>query len=348
MDVEAARRFALRVWQIKQGEVLALTVHLGHRLGLYRAMAGRGPLTPAEVAAAAEVDERWTREWLRAQAAADLLEHHDGRFTLSDVATAVLADEQRSPFFAAGVFEPGDPAAAADRIATAFRTGTGFDYEDGGEHVADLITAMNGPWARLLLPHHVLPQLPDLHERLQDGVRVVDVGCGTGDALVAMARAHPASSFLGLDLSPTAVARARDATDDLDNVTVVQGTTAVLDDAEADVVTMFDVLHDLAHPDRALREVRGALRDDGHLLVKDIRTAPTFEEQQRNPVLAMMYGLSLLSCLPSGLGPDGEGMGLGNQGLPPQRMEELATAAGFETVEVHDLDDPVNLYYLVR
>ncbi len=346
--MEAARRFALRVWQVKQGEVVALTVHLGHRLGLYAAMAGRGPLTPAEVAAAADVDERWTREWLRAQAAADLLEHDGGRFELSDAAAAVLVDEQRSPFFAAGVFAPGDPAAAADRLVTAFRTGTGFDYEEGGEHVADLITAMNGPWARLLLPHHVLPQLPELHAALDDGVRVVDVGCGTGDALAAMARAHPASSFLGLDLSPTAVERARAVTADLDNVVVEEGTAADLDPDGADVVTMFDVLHDLAHPDEALGEVRRALVDDGHLLVKDIRTAPTFEEQQRNPVLAMMYGLSLLSCLPSGLGPDGEGMGLGNQGLPPQRLEELATAAGFAEVTVHDLDDPVNLYYVVR
>lgn len=348
MDVEAARRFALRVWQVKQGEILALTIHLGHRLGLYRAMAGGGLLTPAEVATAADVDERWTREWLRAQAAAELLEHDDGRFLLSDAAAAVLAEEHRSPFFAAGVFAPGDPAATIERLVAAFRSGDGFDYEDSGEHVADLITAMNGPWARLVLPHQVLPRLDEVHERLQTGARVVDVGCGTGDALAAMARAHPASSFVGLDLSSTAVARALATTADLDNVVVEQGTAADLGTGDADVVTMFDVLHDLARPDRALAEVRRALADGGLLLVKDIRTAPTFEEQQRNPVLAMMYGLSLLSCLPSGLGPEGDGMGLGNQGLPPQRLEELATVAGFTQVDVHDLDDPVNLYYLVR
>jgi SAM-dependent methyltransferase len=347
VDLEAARRFALKVWQVKQGEVVALTIHLGVRLGLYDAMRGAGPMTPDDLAHAADVDVRWTREWLYAQAAADLLEHADGRFRLTDEGAAVLADDEHSPLYAARVFDPGDPSAVADAVVAAFREGRGFTYDEPGHHLTALTEAMNDPWARLLLVPDVLPAFDGLLARLEAGIDVVDVGCGAGGALAAMGPAFPASSFLGLDLSEHAVARALARVAETPNVRVARGTPAELPAGSADLVTVFDVLHDLARPDRALAAIRHAVRDDGLVIVKEIKTAPTFEAQRRNPVLAMMYGISLMACLPSGY-DDGEGHALGNQGLTFERLRELATDAGFSTVEVHDLDDPVNLYYELR
>lgn len=347
MDVEAARRFALEVWRIKQGEVVAFTIHLGVRLGLYEAMAGAGPLTVEEVAAAADVDERWTREWLRAQAAAGLLEHDEGRFTLTNAGAAVLADDRHSPLYAGGVFHAGLGEDLADAVAESFSTGAGFDYDAGGPAMAGLIQEMNEPWARLLLVPMVLPAFEGLVAALGSGRDVVDVGCGTGGALLAMASSFPASRFTGVDPSTVAIARAEERTDELDNVTLVEGTTADLEQDSADLVTAFDCLHDMARPDRALVDLRRVVRSDGLVIVKDVKTAADFEQQQRNPVLAMMYGLSMMACLPSGIG-DGDGLALGNQGLTPQKVHELATAAGFAHVAVHDLDDPVNLYYELR
>lgn len=347
VDLDAARRFALEVWRIKQGEVVALTIHVGVRLGLYAAMRGRGPMTPAEVADAADVDERWTREWLRGQAAAGLLQHDDGRFTLTDEAAAVLVDDTHSPFYAAEVFEPGDPKALADHVVEAFREGRGFAYDEPGEDLTRLTEAMNDPWARLLVTTVVLPAFEGLVARLEAGIDVVDVGCGSGAALAAMAARFPASRFTGLDPSAHAIERAAERTDGLDNVTLVRAGSDALEPDSVDLVTAFDCLHDMARPDRALADIHAALRDGGLLLVKEIKTAEDLEAQRRNPVLAMMYGLSLFGCLPSGLG-DGSGLGLGNQGMPPRVVGDLATAAGFATVEVHDLDDPVNLYYEVR
>lgn len=347
MDLDAARRFALKVWQVKQGEVVAMTIHLGVRLGLYEVMQGAGPLTPEEVAEAADVDPRWTREWLRAQAAADLVAHDDGRFTLSDEAAAVLADHRDSPFYAGGVFAPGDPAAVAEEVARAFRAGSGFGYDAAGEHVTELTEAMNDPWARLLLVPMVLPAFPGLVDRLLQGIAVVDLGCGAGAALAELARAFPTSRFTGVDPSHHAITRAAERLDKVENVRLVEGTSADLESDSADLITAFDVLHDMPRPDRALADVRRAVRDGGLVIVKDIKTADDFESQRKNPVLAMMYGLSLMACLPSGYG-DGEGMALGNQGLTPAVMQELAIEAGFSSCEVRDLDDPVNLYYELR
>lgn len=348
MDVDAARRFALRVWQVKQGEVVAMTIHLGVRLGLYDVMQSAGFLTPEEIAEAAEVDARWTREWLRAQAAAELVDHEAGRFRLSDEAAAVLADDRGSPFYAGGVFAPGDPAAVASEIARAFRAGSGFAYDATGRHTTELTEAMNDPWARLLLVPMVLPAFDGLVERLRDGIDVVDVGCGAGGALAELAAAFPRSRFTGVDPSAHAIARAAERLDEVENVRLVEGTSEALEPASADLITAFDVLHDMARPDRALVELRRAIRDDGLVIVKDIRTADDFEAQRKNPVLAMMYGLSLMSCLPSGYGDDGDGMALGNQGLTPALLEDLATEAGFASVTVRDLEDPVNLYYELR
>ena len=162
-----------------------------------------------------------------------------------------------------------------------------------------------------------------------------------------MARAFPDSRLVGVDPSSVAMERARARTEKLDNVTLVEGTTADLEPDSADLVTAFDCLHDMARPDQALADLRRVVREDGLVVVKDVKTADDFDQQQRNPVLAMMYGLSMMACLPSGIG-DGDGMALGNQGLTPRKVEELATEAGFSQFTVHDLEDPVNLYYELR
>src|SRR5215469_9224359 len=126
---DAVDRFALRVWQYKQGEVVSLMVHLGDRLGLYRALDGAGWVTPAALAAKTELNERWVREWLRGQAAAGLIDA-DGdatAFALRPEGALVLAREEDSLAFAAGAFSGGiAPPDVVDALVDAFRTGVGL------------------------------------------------------------------------------------------------------------------------------------------------------------------------------------------------------------------------------
>lgn len=356
LDDDAVRLMAFQVWSYKQGEMVSLLIHLGDRLGLYASMAGAGPLASDELARRTGLAERWVREWVSAQAAAGLVEHTPAtadapdRFELTPAGRAVLVDEDSSLFAAVGAFAgPLDPA-LVDDLAECFRTGLGLPYDRQGPRGAHRTERMLGPWARLALVPVILPMLDGVVSKLEAGADVVDVGCGAGVALEAMAEAYPSSRFVGYDPSRHAVerARAKIAAGGIGNVEIVHGRAEDLPaGAGFDLALTFDCLHDMTRPDDALAAVRAALGEDGTLLVKEIRCADTLSENLHNPMLAMMYGFSLTSCMSSATSEPG-GMGLGTVGLPESRLRELSTAAGFTTVTRHDPGEPSNVYYEVR
>jgi SAM-dependent methyltransferase len=351
-DPDRAALLAFTVWTFKQGEVVSLMIHLGDRLGLYRAMDGAGALTAGGLAARTGLQERWLLEWLRGQAAAGLVDTEDGEvFQMSAEAAAVLSDEEGSLYFAAGAFQGGVAAPeVVDRLAEAFRTGVGLTYDDLGPSAAHAVERMLGPWSRLALVPTLIPRLEGVEAKLRDGAHAADVGCGTGIALMALAEAFPESSFEGFDPSQHAVHRARTvaAGKGLANVEFHVAEAAELHEAPTyDLVLTFDCLHDMTRPAAALAAVRRALHDDGTLLVKEIKAGATWAENQRNPVLAMMYGTSVATCMSSALSEPG-GAGLGTLGLHRELLEEMARTAGFTRFAVHDIDDPANLYYEIR
>jgi 2-polyprenyl-3-methyl-5-hydroxy-6-metoxy-1,4-benzoquinol methylase len=349
---DAVDRFALRVWQYKQGEVVSLMVHLGDRLGLYRAMDGAGWLTPAALAAKTGLHERWVREWLRGQAAARLIEADDAAtsFALSAEGALVLAREEDSLAFAAGEFGGGvAPPDVVDALADAFRTGVGLTFDQLGPVSAHRCARMCGPWARLALVQRVMPALDGVEDRLRAGARVVEVGCGGGLALLALAAAYPASRFEGVDLSRFAIEHAQRAAADsgLDNVGFGVGRGEdVAPDGSHDLVMTLDCLHDMTRPDLVAAAIRRTIRPDGTWLIREIRSSGTWSEDRRNPLLALFYGYSVASCMSSALS-EPDGAGLGTLGLPAPAVEDLCRAAGFERVVLHDLDDPANLFYEV-
>jgi 2-polyprenyl-3-methyl-5-hydroxy-6-metoxy-1,4-benzoquinol methylase len=344
--------FALRVWGYKQGEVVSLMIHLGDRLCLYRAMAGRGPTTAADLAAATGLQERWLLEWLRSQAAACLIDTEDGEtFELSPEAATVLADNDGSLFFAAGAFQGGiAPPEVVDRLAGAFRSGIGLSYDDLGPSAAHAVERMTEPWTRLALVPLILPAMEGVVDRLTSGARVADVGCGSGVALFTLADAFPASRFEGFDPSRHAIgrARARLAGSGLRNVNFqVAGAEDLPQDNHYDFIMTLDCIHDMPRPAEAIAAIRRAIRPDGTWLIKDIRSGPAWPDNISNPMLAMMYGISVSSCLSSALSQPG-GAGLGTLGFHPELAGTMCREAGFSRFTVHDFDDPANLYYEVR
>ena len=340
-----------RVWSYKQGEAVSLTIHLGDRLGLYRVLDGIGPVTPADLAERTGLHPRWLLEWCRGQAAAGLLDSVDGEvFELLPPAAAVLAREEASLAFAAGAFGAPPPPEVVDGIADAFETGLGLTYDQLGPACAHRTERMLGPWARLRLVPLIIPALDGVAERLRAGATVVDVGCGAGLALEVMAAAFPESRFHGYDPSHNAIhlARQRMAAAGLHNVALhALGGEDLPAEPTFDFVLTFDCLHDMTHPERVVRAIRRSVRPDGTWLIKDIRSSPSFAENRRNPMLAMLYGFSIQSCLSSAMSHP-EGAGLGTLGLDPVTAEALVRAHGFGTFRVHDFEDPANLYYEVR
>jgi 2-polyprenyl-3-methyl-5-hydroxy-6-metoxy-1,4-benzoquinol methylase len=331
---------------------VAAMVSLGLRLGLYGAMAQRGPVTSDDLARETGLHERWLREWLREQAAAHIVEYDGGgRFELSPEAAALLAQEDSLLFLGASFIPLPHRISVVERLPEAFRTGIGLSWDERGEESAPATELMFRNWYRLVLVPVALPALAGVVPRLEAGARVADVGCGTGIALLEMARAFPRSEFHGYDISEHAIERARASCEaaGLTNAHFHQAKTDPLPaDGSFDLITTFDCLHDMTDPASVAAAIRAALRADGTWFIADIDGKPTFEENLRdNPLAQMLYAMSVLSCMSSALSEPG-GAGLGTLGLPEPAMRELAAGAGFSQFRRVDLRHPVNAFYEAR
>ncbi len=351
LDAEALKRFSFSVWSYKQGEMVSLMINIGDRLGLYKAMQGRGSMSAAELAEVTGLQERWLFEWLRGQAAARLLDYHQpDRFELSEIGAAVLADEEGSLSFAAGAFAGPTPPETVDKLVDAFRTGVGLSYEDLGPNAAHRTERMLGPWTRQELVPHILPALDGVVAKLEAGAVAADVGCGGGVALITMAEAFPNSTFHGYDPSQIAIDRCREKAQELGlkNVELhVAGGEELPDTPTFDFLITFDCIHDMTRPAEVITSIRNAMQPDGTWLIKDIRSKPEFEENLKNPLLAMFYGFSVSACMSSALSEPG-GAGLGTLGFNPEVADRMVRAGGFTQFKEHDFDDPSNLYYEVK
>ncbi len=334
------------------GTVTAGTIYLGERLGLYKAMRDKGPLTAAELAASTGLNERWLTEWLRAQAVATFIDFRgDGRFELSPEAALVLADED-NPASAIGAFATLPSIVSLyERLDEPFRTGIGLTYDQDGPAVAEMVDRMFAPWNKTALISEALPKVSGMVEKLEAGAKVADVGCGAGVAIISMAKAFPKSDFHGYDNSKFALARARQHLADagVSNVTFHDSDNDPLPaKATFDVGLTLDCLHDMARPDLAAAALRRAMKPDGIWFIADIESAANWEDNFQNPLAPMLYGASLMLCMSSSAStPDG--LALGTAGLPEPKMRDLVTAAGFSSFErVPDLVHPMNAYYQAR
>ncbi|WP_420623201.1 class I SAM-dependent methyltransferase [Candidatus Poriferisodalis sp.] len=350
IDPDRLGKFAFQVWSYKMGEMVSSMLHIGDELGLFGALADTQPATSHDVAEATGLNERLVREWLYGVAAARLVTHDDGAFSMSPEAEALLVDEEGSLHFAMGAFRGGLGDSAQDLIIESFRTGIGMTYEQQGPRAAAGLARTTGPFSRQNLTSVILSGLDGVVAKLERGAKVLDVGCGAGVSACLIAEKWPNTEVVGFDPSAIAVEQARVRAEEagLENATFVEaGAADAPDTGDFDLALTFDCLHDMPRPDIALEAIRGALAPDGTLLIKDIRSRGDFSQDQRNPMLAMFYGFSITSCLQSALSEPG-GMGLGTLGLYPDKARELTAAAGFTGFEQHDFSDAANLYYEVR
>lgn len=361
-DPDKLKMFGFNVFTQLSGAVTSGMIHLGDRLGLFTALADAvEPLTTTELAGELGLSERWVREWAYNQAAARLLEVDDSdgagneRFGLSAEGVAVLASPDH-PASGMGMFHRfPQTMAALDVMPESFRTGVGHDYDSHGQEGAVGIERSFEPWNRAHLIPTVLPLLGDresgIVERLQSGISVADIGCGAGGAVLMMAAEYPNSSFVGYDISQHALERAeqRRAEAGVTNARFVDPRDEPLpSDRSVDLITTFDCIHDMAHPTQMIETIRAAIADDGTWLLVDIKGRDTFADNvEQNPMAALMYGISVLSCMSSGLSePDGEG--LGTLGLPESRAREMTEAAGFVHFRTLDVKHNLNAFYEIR
>lgn len=347
----AAEGLAPRLLEIANAGALCLAISVGHRAGLFEALARlRDGGTSEEIAAEAELDPRYVREWLGAVAAGGLVEIRpdEGTYHLPKSHAELLTWRGATGNLAVMMRWIPLLSRVEDRLLGCFKEGGGLGYEEyPGFH--ETMAELSGQTVVAALFDAILPLEPDLAPRLRFGLDVLDVGCGQGRAVLAMASEFPSSSFHGIDISRQAIERARSEAREmgLHNVRFSVADAALLDEAASfDLVTAFDAIHDQAHPDRVLANIRRALRTGGLFLMQDIATHSDVADNLDHPLGAFLYTLSFGHCMSVSLSQGGAGLGTC---WGRHQARTLLEAAGFSSIERHTLPhDILNDFYLVR
>ena len=329
------------------GHFVSMMINLGDRLGLYKTLADSDSVTAASLAQQTDLDERWLLEWLRSQTAAGLVEYQNGVFSLARAAIPLLVDET-SPLNMNGLFTYFVPEDDMKRIAQAFETGLGVSYNEHGPNCACSVKRLTGPAHGQLIEQ--LQLIDGLHNKLEQGATVVDVGCGAGVALRELARHYPNSTFEGYDPAVDAIELAKSdaAQEGLTNLTFNAAPGEGLpQQPRYDLVLTLDCLHDMPFPQQVMDAIRGSIKPDGVWVIKDIRCSDQFDENLANPFSPMLYSISVLVCMSSALSEPG-GAGLGTMGFNPVLGRQMAQASGFSSFKQLPIDsDPFNNYYEV-
>ena len=336
------------------GAQFVQAAYLGERLGYYRALAGAGPLTAAELASRTGTAGRYAREWLEHQAVAGVLVVDDPgavpderRFELPAGPAEVLTDPTSAAHVLPMARMAGGLGQHLDDLVEAYRTGGGVSWAALGDDAREGQGGANRPLFLGALPREYLPSVPEIGAVLSGGGRIADVGCGVGWSSIGMALAHPSVTVDGYDIDAPSVEAARANAREAGVADRVRFST---DDVATvpgpyDLVTAFECIHDLPDPVSVLAAMRRLAGPDGVVLVMDEKVAETFTAPG-DDVERLMYGWSITCCLPDGLSTPGS-VGTGTV-MRPDTLRRYASEAGFAAVDVLPVQDDFFRFYRLR
>lgn len=349
MDMHKLKELGTMTANYLGGAMISGLAYIGDRLGLFKAMAGAGAMTSGELAQKTNLNERYVREWLKAIAAAEYIDYDAGsdRYVMSDEAAALLADEDGPVFLAAGFQLMVPHLHLIPKVIETFRNGGGIKFSEMGEEIIGGIDRFHKPLFTHNLAKKYLPLVPGLKEKLNAGIRVLDVGCGLGRSTVAIASAYPNSRVVGLEPDPTSCEGARRAATEagLNNVEHVQAPIMELTgNGKFDLVLALDCIHDMVDPVGGLKAIREALAHDGLVFwMEPIGSANPMEN--RDPPRRLRQAISPYHCMSVSLAYGGAGLGtlIGEAGA-----RKLAEEAGFSRFEKLPIEDPGQHFFGAR
>lgn len=344
--LEALVNQAMSDLSAAQGVIM---MNLGHKLGLFKAMAGRGPQSSVEVARRSGCAERYVSEWLRSQVTGGYVTYHpkSETFELSPEQALILADDT-SPYFMPHALEiTAELWRREQRSLDAFKNGHGVGWSEHSEGLHCGVAAFyRNAYAAQLVPLW-LPALDGVVDKLGQGAVVADVGCGHGHSTLLMAEAFPQSTFYGFDVHEGSILAAREHAQAAGLADRVHFEVARADEflgGPYDLVCFFDAIHDMGHPDRALRHTASRLTKDGTVMLVEPFAQDRLEDNI-NPVSRLYYVGSTLLCCPHAVSERGDYV-LGAQAGGAQ-LTKLVTGNGFSTCK-RALETPFNMILQAR
>ena len=350
LDQTRVEEFAGKMIGVMNGASLALMTSIGHRTGLFDKMAELDSSSSQDIADATGLNERYVREWLGAMVTGGIVEYDAG----GDV-YHLPPEHAASLTRAAGPGNLANPiqfipmlGGVEEGIVRSFENGGGVPYTEF-ERFHEVMAEMSNETVCKALVDVTLPMVPGLIERLEAGMSVLDVGCGSGRAIILMAQQFPASRFVGYDFSEEAVAAANARVQELGLSNVEfrkEDVSEFPDTADFDFITAFDAIHDQAKPAQVLDNIAGALADDGIFLMQDIAASSNLQDNMEHPFAPFLYTISTMHCMTVSLAMDGEGLGtMWGKELACKMLAD----AGFTNVDVKQIDgDVFNFYYVAR
>ena len=350
LDSTRLEAFGQQMSEVLNHGTLALLTSIGHQVGLYDVLAELPPATSHEIAGAAGLQERYVREWLGAMTVAGIVEYdaRDRSYWLPREHAAFLTRASGPDNLAAATQFVSMLAGVESSVVECFRRGGGVPYSEFTDFHR-MMAEDSGAVFDAALIEAILPLVPGLPSRLEEGIDVADVGCGSGHAINLIAAAYPRSRCVGYDFSAEGVAAgcAEAAALGLENAEFVVRDAAELAEHERfDLVTAFDAIHDQAFPAQVLAGIAKSLRPGGVFLMVDIKASSNLEDNLDMPLATFLYGVSTMHCMTVSLSLGGDGLGTV---WGEQKARQMLADAGFSSVEVAQVEaDAFNAYYIAR
>lgn len=350
IDVEKADAFSASLMETINQGAISLMLSIGHQMGLFDCMYGMPPGSSEEVALRAGLHERYVREWLNAMVCAKIVQFNEGEKLYHLPMEHAVWLSRKNPSDNIAVFAQYIPvmANAEQMVMACFKNGGGVPYASY-DRFHDVMAEDSGQTVLGALEEFILPLVPGLTDRLSEGIKVLDVGCGRGRAMLKLAGNFPNSQFTGIDLCPGPIEEARSEAlhKGLSNIHFLEeDLTHYMPKGKYEWITAFDAIHDQAKPDQVLGSIYQALTDDGVFLMQDICASENVAKNRDHPFGRLLYSISTMHCTPVSLSQGG--MGLGTM-WGTEKAIQMLSEAGFSRISKHTLPhDSINCYFVVQ
>lgn len=349
-DNSKAEEFASKMFQFLNSGMLSLMISIGYKTGLFDIISQLKPSTSQEISQATKLNERYIREWLGAMVTGNIIEYDSltEKYFLPKEHSAFLTRKSGIDNLAVLAQYVSLMGNVEDKIVECFRNGGGLPYSEypkfqelQAEETARIFDSK--------LTNQILPLIPEIDNKLNDGIKVLDIGCGRGRAINLMGKAFSRSEFTGCDISHEGISSAKEEAKNMGLTNVqfeIKDALLVEELGKFDLITAFDTIHDQVQPTKVLKAINASLNNDGFFLMQDIAASSKVEKNIDSLLAPTLYTISTMHCMSVSLAFDGEGLGtMWGKELAVNKLTE----AGFKDIKVKNVEgDIMNYYYVSR